>query len=116
MGPRPRGRGIMAQFETLRDPQLELQWGRARAGAELMIVSGAMVRAILASMGPRPRGRGILMRKNSAGVFITASMGPRPRGRGIGFLGKASMIYIHASMGPRPRGRGIKIFELENCR
>src|SRR5271157_1746628 len=39
MGPRPRGRGMLAAFEPLEHHADELQWGRARAGAEWNFVS-----------------------------------------------------------------------------
>src|SRR2546426_91620 len=59
MGPRPRGRGVadeQAVRDTLRDA---LQWGRARAGAELMKRTRRKGTCLSASMGPRPRGRGV---------------------------------------------------------
>src|SRR5439155_10815889 len=73
-----------------------LQWGRARAGAERL---GWLVWLLLwlhASMGPRPRGRGkrtfqLLFQRRTF-----ASMGPRPRGRG------KSTLPIHPSRGLSP--------------
>ena len=132
MGPRPRGRGNNMSLHGLPDAGAELQWGRARAGAEIRVIRevGFLCEA---SMGPRPRGRGNYDDAKWPVNKPNASMGPRPRGRGNRHTLSASRrsfetslqwgraragaeipipgsLYcptaVVASMGPRPRGRG----------
>ena len=56
MGPRPRGRGNATALVSEECLEAKLQWGRARAGAEIRNVLGQ--HSDVALMGPRPRGRG----------------------------------------------------------
>jgi len=106
MGPRPIGRGNMADAWTAHG-QCVLQWGRDRSVAEI----------------PRPGDRGVSpwWRFNGAatdrsrklpqgsGVYEhtgSASMGPRPIGRGNYHHLLVRGQGVKASMGPRPIGRG----------
>ena len=130
MGPRPRGRGIIATRESAtvgtllqwgRDRAVaelgalglgaveanRLQWGRDRAVAELRSFPLGLWRPARASMGPRPRGRGILVNAYAPSGLIVLQWG-RDRAvaeliHGVGVRPRAPQ----ASMGPRPRGRGI---------
>ena len=131
MGPRPRGRGIWTLTNAHATAQIELQWGRDRAVAELR--NGSQRRAgskrFNGAATARSRNYGPAMTWNAPRPL--ASMGPRPRGRGIPpdsattpktpelqwgrdravaefFLsGFKTAELLKASMGPRPRGRGI---------
>src|SRR5438309_1982460 len=83
MGPRPRGRGIVGEGVKPHLKTVELQWDRARAGAEFQCDLCGDYHLTHASMGPRPRGRGIEGAALRTSNAHAASMGPRPRGRGI---------------------------------
>ena len=105
MGPRPIGRGNLAQ-QIEKQLDALLQWGRDQLVAEIRVPGTGAGSACRASMGPRPIGRGnsnlcaecrcgvplqwgrdqlvaeILIRIGPIGKGGKASMGPRPIGRG----------------------------------
>ena len=84
-----------------------LQRGRPRAGAEIKLISLAMLPMINASTGPPPRGGG-----NVGIAALTACTSAllqrgRPRaGAEIARPGKPFAILRRASTGPPPRGGG----------
>ena len=59
MGPRPRGRGV-SQVRTSGSSNFSLQWGRARAGAELNWTAMGCVRSALLQWGRARAGAELL--------------------------------------------------------
>ncbi len=108
MGPRPRGRGVCPVRVQASALTGQLQWGRARAGAEFDVQRSQLRTSNSASMGPRPRGRGV-------GLTNAPLRPPNPRFNGAAPArarscfsgGMMSSWRALASMGPRPRGRGV---------
>src|SRR5581483_6509512 len=88
-----------------------LQWGRARASAEIALFRVARSRRRLASMGPRSCERGNFrpaIGKVKEAVF--ASMGPRSCERGNTHVPTLLVLAsVAASMGPRSCERGNEI-------
>ena len=78
---------------------LELQRGRARAGAECKQGHTTQQHMIMASTGPRPRGRGMPFGKCGVGFRCVASTGPRPRGRGMPVLTVNQFIRVMLQRG-----------------
>jgi len=105
MGPRPRGRGVLDFTGTIVSTPW-LQWGRARAGAELpgRARQGNPTGRFNGAAPARARS---CHERGGAGAEGRASMGPRPRGRGVRAVPMRIVNPFYASMGPRPRGRGV---------
>ena len=83
-GPRPRGRGMVAE------------------------PTQGSVRIIHASTGPRPRGRGMQARRNHLHHFPHRFNGAAPaRARNAPSTRSGHLNNGSASTGPRPRGRGM---------
>ena len=133
-GPRPRGRGMCSAPRSTTGVSAEqLQRGRARAGAEWLVMCQTAGALTASFNGAAPaRARNVSSRDNAvrtpatrlqrgrarAGAECTsfdapakraavASTGPRPRGRGMVALAKIHGVPFRASTGPRPRGRGM---------
>ncbi len=103
--PRPRGRGVLDFTGTIVSTPW-LQWGRARAGAELpgRARQGNPTGRFNGAAPARARS---CHERGGAGAEGRASMGPRPRGRGVRAVPMRIVNPFYASMGPRPRGRGV---------
>ena len=88
-GPRPRGRGNTFPFSARWLNYLELQRGRARAGAEITVAAAVCEMKLLSFNGAAPaRARKYGLGRMAATPERNASTGPRPRGRGNKAHGK----------------------------
>ena len=109
MGPRPRGRGVEVQKIVTQQAAAELQWGRARAGAESPRATADITCSLLLQWGRARAGAESRAHQITPHPLCIASMGPRPRGRGVLLTnGEPTAELRLASMGPRPRGRGVE--------
>src|SRR5579884_348823 len=84
----------------------ELQWGRARASAEIRPRRGGASSEGRASMGPRSCERGNSLSPHSYPLELIASMGPRSCERGNTSPVACAKKASNASMGPRSCERG----------
>src|SRR5579884_2767892 len=84
----------------------ELQWGRARASAEIRPRRGGASSEGRASMGPRSCERGNSLSPHSYPLKLIASMGPRSCERGNTSPVACAKKASNASMGPRSCERG----------
>src|SRR5581483_9509488 len=106
MGPRSCERGNARSILFESNENEALQWGRARASAEMLAGLPAPVALLLASMGPRSCERGNQEHRDYTAHREDASMGPRSCERGNAVSCSLVLRPGKASMGPRSCERG----------
>src|SRR5437899_12791878 len=95
------------EFCIARDLKM-LQWGRARAGAELSRASDRSISAFRRFNGAAPaRARSCVSPRRARRFWRMLQWGRARAGAELRFTAPGATVLENASMGPRPRGRGV---------